>query len=263
MSPTMDHTHGIHWYLDRLGCLKRANAPSDDAGVDATFGTNLHAWLDTYHTSGNGDVSALSAEATDTTVCTEQFLAEHYAVTFTPDSLGETLWAEGRLTGSVTINGRVYSLTGHPDRITRLSEADVAKMETERNIIIEPGIYLHDFKTKKKRSDMAIPQLLASAQPTAYHVLLAQNFPEWATEYKGCLFHILFRYKRAEPKSFQTIFVHPPDEDDIKRLQYIMSSAMSRVETLPAGHMTPTRCFDYNHLCPLFGECARYEENPT
>lgn len=254
-----DHAHGVHSYADLAnGCLRRTHLRSPDGedmdgGSDATFGTHCHAWLKAYHDHEPWPF----LEPTHDDTCSEQFLMENYARRFAPESLGETILSEQRLFGTLRINGITYPIAGTLDRITCLTAEDVILMVEQRGVVLEPGIYIHDFKTARQKGAMTLPRHMEGDQHTLYYELLRQNFPDLATEFKGTLFHLLYRYKKDEDKSFQTVKVEPPTAAARLRLRSLIVDGTTRLASLGPGHMSAGRCFDWNRMCPIMRICER------
>lgn len=254
------HENGIHAYLDLQGCLKRAHLEGDqDGSADADFGTHCHDWLAMYH----GPFRALPLPVLDEVrpdrTCSEQELVDRYAEKFDRDALGSVLLTETRLKGAIDVKGRTYPLEGTLDLVTRFDHAQVEAFEDLQEMRLNgPGVYLHDFKTKTKHSSMTVPTLLASDQPTTYCELIRQNHPEWHSELRGVLFHLLYRYIKPSPDQFRTIRVDVPDEQAYTRLKSLIKDGVERLERDGPDHMSPSRCFDWNRLCPVFGECERH-----
>ena len=243
-----EHWAGIHHFSSLLGCLRRA--AHDDGGEDADFGTNVHAWLDAYH-SGR-PLPELSMERGERT-CSEVTLVERYADRFPSTSLGTTLMGEGRLFGVLTLHGVDYPISGGLDRVTSMGPLDVADFyESRRGVVLEPGIYLHDFKTKKQHSGITVPTLTGGDQATLYVELIRQNHPEWASELRGTLFHILYRYLTDSDKQFQTINVGLPTDEAERRLRGVVEDGAKRLAALGWEHMSPNRCYDFNRTCPQY-----------
>lgn len=253
------HFAGVHYYADLHGCLKRAVTPHDDGGEDASYGTNLHAALDKYH-SGETDLGNLNLTPPKAS-CSEYELMSRYTARFPPGRFGETLMGERRLRGTITIRGIEYPIAGTLDRVTRLGPQEVVALANEFGLLIEPGIYGHDFKTKKQHTGTTMSELIAANQHTLYLELLKQNLPEAVGELKGFLFHLLYRYVKESPESFRCVKADVPTEFELAQLRTLIREGSERLARLGPNHMSPTRCFDYFRQCPLYNQCSRENES--
>lgn len=251
------HRYGVHHYMALLGCLKRAHIEDDaDGSDDADFGTNVHAWLNAFHLGLEWpEVSDVHPKAG----CSEFELCSRYAERFYPEFLGDIILGERTLEG--TLNG--LPIRGTIDLVTRMDAATACEFTRRTEVVLEPGIYLHDFKTKTRHGATLVPELIGSNQATMYHTLLSQQrdidgLEYFDTDVKGTLFHLLYRYKDHKPESFRSILVDRPDDTDHARLAGLIRDAHERVTRYGPGHMTPTRCYEWSRLCPLYGDCERY-----
>ena len=262
MAGTVDsHKFGIHYYQDRLGCLRRANNAGDEESDEARFGTMMHEWLRAYHCGL--ELPQLSEERLKSG-CSPAQLAQRWASVYAPDIFGEVLLAEQTLDGTLTVVGEDYPIRGTVDLVTRMDVATVCAFQRVTGVLLEPGLYLHDYKTKGQHRDTTVPELINSRQATMYETLLDQHSAnyDWAadfgTQFRGVLFHLLYRYKDFKDTTFRTIFVGRAYDEERRQLASLVRDASERERALGTGHCTPVRCYDWARLCPLFDECPRH-----
>lgn len=253
---TAEHRYGIHYYQDLLGCIKRAFI--DDAGEDAEYGTTFHAFAEWYHGQGAGESPALDTrQPVDRSGrakgCSEAELAARYASRFPANIWGKFLLREERLKG--TIAGEPAE--GTVDGIIELDEDASRRLASVRNIYVEPGRYLFDFKTKGSRQATLIESLENSSQFALYHELWRQRGGE---PLKGTIAQVIFRYKDDKDDAFLTLLLPPPSADNLLTVRTIVREGAARLRALGPEHVTPTHCYDWSRPCPLLGVCARHNE---
>jgi hypothetical protein len=256
-----DHTFGIHYYQDRLGCLRRACAGTDDSSEDSEFGSQIHEWLKCYHTqSGSCAARVALSDVTPLTKdgkargCSEAELARRYEAKVPSIVFGfEPLLVEQRLQGS--LGGA--PIAGTLDLVVKLREAEVELVRATWGLTIEPGTYLVDHKTKARRSSEMYATLARSAQFPFYHELWRQNYGE---PLSGSLANMLIRTTAPADDAFALFHLPLPEEDDLKRCLTIVREASSREAALGRLHCTPTRCYDFGRECPELGSCPRHNE---
>lgn len=255
-----DHAFGVNYYEGLAGgCIARTlyeQEHDSDGGDDASFGTDIHTWLAAYHAMQQPP--DLSAEPIPRS-CSQAALVERYAKRFAPDHFGTPLLIEERLRMPVVGEGWEEPFAGTLDLIARLDAAQVAALEASRGIVLEngPGDYLVDHKTKKQHGMLMAQGFLLSPQFTGYYHTYHHFYPE-RPRLKGTLVNIMFRYMNEDDKQFMLLFVPPPEEEATKVWQSLVRDGAERRRTKGDTHCTPTRCFDYNRVCPRFDECPRH-----
>ena len=190
--------------------------------------------------------------------CSPAELASRWASVYAPDVLGEVLLAEETLDGVLGVDGTVYPIRGTLDLVTRMDVATVCEFQRTTGVLLEPGVYLHDYKTKGRHLDTTIPELINSRQATMYETLLEQRHPALVSEFRGVLFHLLYRYKDFKETTFRSIFVGRAYSEERRQLASLVRDATVRERELGPDHCTPVRCYDWGRLCPLFDECPRH-----
>lgn len=259
------HFAGIHYYMDRLGCLKRAYGAVGDAdgSEDADFGTAVHAALYAYHT-GAAKLPPLSDERPERS-CSEAEVMSRYAARFPKGWLGTVLSGETRYRSTVAIGGITHPIAGTIDLVTEMDVAAVCAFTRTvgSDITLEPGIWLHDYKTKKNKSALTVPQLMYGEQAPLYERLFKDTHPEMAERVRGTIFHLLYRYIGDKPGNEQFLSIAVPSGyagDGMERVVSIIADAAERVARLGMDHVTPTDCYDWMRVCPLFDVCERKNE---
>lgn len=154
-------------------------------------------------------------------------------------------------------------VTGACDLVTRMSQADVERIELEREVKLNgPGIYIVDHKTSgARKSEMdGRSTYTASMQCLTYMHMLNLAFNE---PVKGMIFDVLVKHKTLRRfdegrngSSVQT-FVAIPREEDGSVVKAAMAYARHQRD---ANFANPFACYDYGRECVYLsrGLCGRY-----
>jgi hypothetical protein len=271
------HLYGISFYKQILGgCVKRyfcEREVGEDGGVDAGFGTAVHAYLDPYHS--RKPLPTLSEDIPQGGYVSPAEFMRRYSKRFSPDGFGQTLLSEKRLT--MTLHDEECDIhrlitkqyqpeepacicagipfVGTLDRLCRFDEADCELFFNERGVMLEPGDYLGDHKSKKSRSNVMIPSFMKEPQFTGYHMLAKAN---GFGELKGTLVNIMIRYKEDRDDAFVTLLIPPPDEDAIKVWEHIVREGDEKLRRKGRDYCDPTDCFSFSRECGCLSSCERY-----
>jgi hypothetical protein len=253
------HLWGGSFYKAILGCPKRyfcerENDP--DGGEDAAFGTRFHTWLPRYHKWIDEPLPALDPEPLSEKTISEVTLAERYARRFSPQGFGSAIAVEQTLFMEVEIAGKLYPFRGTLDAIVDITAEHALLLRVERGIIVDPGRYLVDHKTKKQRSQTIVTQYLSDPQFTGYYRLWEHHTGE---KLMGTLANILFKYKDDKPEGFMTLIIPPPDDTIDAIWRGIVKDGFERYQQFGPDHMNPIDacCFAYFRKCPCFDDCPR------
>lgn len=253
------HRWGISHYRALHGCIHRLSCVGDDGdgGPDADFGTVCHSYLAAYHTPGM-ELPTLSEEIPQGAYVSPAELMRRYSRRFTPSGLGTPLLVETRLTMYVEMpeGMRREPFVGTLDRVARFDADECEFLAQERGIMIEPGAWLIDWKTKTKRDRTMISKFLRDPQFTGYTQLWEANGGE---PLKGTICGIIIRYAEDRDDGFVNLIIPPPDEDAILRWKSIIASGAEKLRTLGAEWKDATRCYEWGRECPcLMDGCNQH-----
>lgn len=182
----------------------------------------------------------------------------------------ELIGTELELPGDETIQQLVVdkfgaSLTGRADSVIRVVNPQQALQNTK--LMLEPGVYIHDFKTASARNNIHDYEFTSGMQGSAYLYLYNLMHPDEPA--KGVIFDVIYRHKELRTQavfdskgkvkshpSFAAFLQWPHISDEDKLLNLV---ALAK-RNLEAKTKNPAHCFSSAVPCEYYlsGECGGF-----
>ena len=255
---------GIGFYSEAALCGRRANLNaelSDESGEAASTGITFHKLAEMYHRGDSipGVVlpyANFSADAVQEGLRLFGAYRQRYARDFLGEVIDtEILLPEGGLEASPTLQEQVLAAVGVWPFTARIDMA--VRRTTQGKIgdyVLEPGVYLVDHKTKKRKDPDAETTYRFSPQMLAYQLLWNALRPK--EKCSGFIINVVVAHKKLDGDSFQQFFIPPPTEDEVAGFKHWLQDAALKAQLNQANL---ARCSLGYGLCPhlLTGACTR------
>lgn len=262
---------GISYYSNAVRCprkakldvLHRAAREPGDASPNyrADVGKIFHALCEIYYNTGERSISVeLSdinmGEAPDEA----RRLFSAYTERFNRSDFARVIATELQLPAKEADVAVIASLLGVSPFTCRLDMAvEVAQehcdvLYRKRGLVLTPGVYLWDFKTKAAKG--AGDELVYRHAPQflAYQAVWNALNPE--TPCLGMVADCIVAHKKMVDNSFYSILVPAPGPEQIAGLKRFLAYAQKQTELDEPNWLS---CFDYGRACPHLtsGACNR------
>lgn len=262
---------GLSYWLSFMRCRRKylLDQLHNSAGSAASVGTLYHKLKEHYYNGDlTGEVALEYQEGPEDEDWQEALrLFGGFASRFSNEEFTEVLgceipiefgsWEdEAEKKDCLNLFG-VPILTGQIDMAVEIDEACAARLaEGPAPLLIEPGRYLLDTKSKKvKTKDIAF-KTQHSFQAIAYQTIWNIMRPEEPV--KGMIFDFAIRHKTLQDYSFMRVLVPPPSKHDLEVLRHLLGMCYDIRQRFGEDFANPMECFGWGVCFHLTnGTCER------
>jgi len=236
-----------------------------DTGPAARGGTLFHKLAEIYH---NGEWEDWAFPLDEFEVKPDLAAVWNtfklYKETFGQDGLGEVLGCEVLLEATDESMVGILPFTAKVDMVVRISEDTAAQLEEKFDLVILPGLYLLDWKTKTKKPSVTIFDTFQGAlQVNSYQMLWNALHPD--DPCLGMLIIGVIHPTKTLPARLwdKGIEILPsPGPAKQAKVKGILTAARQHYDVFGPEYPRPNNCYNWNKPCVFLvdGSCKGYQE---